>query len=56
MRRDYTGRLLMAPRHAITMHANEGEKEPMTTTMVRGFNPNKLGAVIKNIGKFYPAK
>lgn len=47
----------MAPIHATTtMHFNEGEGEPMTTIMVRGFNPNELEAVIKNIGKFDLAK
>lgn len=33
-----------------TMGANEGEEEPMSTTMVRILNPNELEAA-KNTGK-----
>jgi len=47
----------MAPVHATTtMRDSEEGEEPMTSTVVRGFNPNELEAVIKNIGKFDPAK
>ncbi len=47
----------MAPFHATTtIRTSEEGEEPMTSTMVRGFNPNKLEAVISNIGKFDPAK
>lgn len=50
-------RFPMAPVHTTTtMHASEGREEPMTSTIVRGFNPTELETMIKNIGKFDPAK
>ncbi|XP_027000598.1 posterior protein [Tachysurus fulvidraco] len=53
---DCTVKFPMTPVHlTTTMPANEEEEEPMTSTMVRGFNPNEL-EVIKSIGKFDPAK
>lgn len=54
---DCTARFPMAPIHATTTMRNSEEgEEPMTSTMVRGFNPNELEAVINNIQKFDPAK
>ncbi len=47
---DCTARFPMAPVHATTTMRNSEEgEEPMTSTMVRGFNPNELEAVINNI-------
>lgn len=54
---DSTVRFPMAPVHVTTaMRASEGRGERMTSTMVRAFNPTELEIVIKNIGKFDPAK
>ncbi|XP_060726910.1 uncharacterized protein LOC132846279 [Tachysurus vachellii] len=54
---DCTVKFPMTPVHlTTTMRANEGVEEPVTSTMVRGFKPNELEAVIKSIAKFDPAK
>jgi len=48
-------RFPMAPVHTTTtMCANEEREEPLTSTIVRGFNPTELETMIKNIGKFDP--